>query len=92
MFLLFALLWIALGMLTGRVLQRRDNIGTVLARSALAAVGSGLAFYAISGIWMPFNPHGLDYVKHFIYWTIAYLPGFAALLMRTHTIDEPAFH
>ena len=42
MFLLFTLLWIALGVLTGRVLQRRDNIGMVLVRSALAAVGSGL--------------------------------------------------
>jgi len=80
MFLLFALMWIALGVLTGRVLQWRDTVGTVLARSALAAVGSGLGFYAISGIWMPFNPHGLDYVKHFAYWTIAYLPAFAALL------------
>jgi hypothetical protein len=49
LFLLFTLLWVALGVLTGRVLQRRDNIGAVLVRSALAAVGSGLAFYAISG-------------------------------------------
>jgi len=31
---------------------------------------------------MPFNPQGLDYVKHFLYWTLAYLPGFAALLLR----------
>jgi hypothetical protein len=49
----------------------------------LAAIGSGLGFYAISGIWMPFNPHGWDYARHFIYWTIAYLPGFAALLTRS---------
>src|SRR6266487_109779 len=83
MFMLFALLWIALGMLTGRVLQRRDDLREVLVRSALAAIGSGLGFYAISGIWMPFNPHGLDYAKHFVYWTIAYLPGFAALLARS---------
>ena len=83
MFMLFALLWIALGMLTGRVLQRRDNLRAVLVRSALAAVGSGLGFYAISGIWMPFNPHGVDYAKHFVYWTIAYLPGFTALLGRS---------
>ena len=83
MFLLFTLLWIALGVLTGRVLQQRDNVGAVLVRSALAAVGSGLGFYAISGIWMPFNPHGWDYARHFISWTIAYLPAFAALLART---------
>ena len=80
MFLLFFALWIELGLLTGRILQRRDRIGAVLVRSALAAVGSGLGFYAISGIWFPFNPHGWDYAVHFAYWTIAYLPGFAALL------------
>lgn len=92
LFVLFVALWLALGALTGRVLQRQDRIGSVVARSALAAVGSGLGFYAISGIWMPFNPHGLDYAKHFVYWTIAYFPAFAALLVRTVRIGEPAFH
>jgi hypothetical protein len=81
LFVLFVALWIGLGLLAGRVLQRRDSMRAVLVRSALAAIGSGVAFYAISGIWMPFNPHGSDYVKHFVYWTIAYLPGFAALLI-----------
>jgi hypothetical protein len=83
LFVLFVALWMALGVLTGLVLQRQDRIGTVVARSALAAVGSGLGFYAISGIWMPFNPQGWDYARHFVYWTIAYLPGFAALLARS---------
>jgi hypothetical protein len=83
LFVLFVALWVALGVLTGRVLQRHGGAGAVLTRSLLAAAGSGLGFYAISGIWMPFNPHGLDYVKHFVYWTIAYLPGFAALLGRS---------
>jgi hypothetical protein len=80
---LFVALWIALGILTGRVLQRRDSMRTVLVRSALAAAGSGLGFYAISGIWFPFNPQGWDYAIHFLYWTIAYFPGFAALLVRS---------
>ena len=82
MFVLFVALWVALGLLTGRVLQRRDRPQAVLVRSAAAAVGSGLGFYAIAGIWMPFNPHGWDYAKHVIYWSVAYLPGFAALLIR----------
>jgi hypothetical protein len=82
MFVLFVALWVGLGLLAGRVLQRSDDMGVVVGRSALAAVGSGLGFYAISGIWMPFNPHGWDYARHFVYWTIAYLPGFAALLVR----------
>ena len=60
----------------------RDSTGAVAVRSLVAAVGSALGFYAISGIWMPFNPQGLDYVKHFVYWTLAYLPAFAALLVR----------
>jgi hypothetical protein len=82
MFVLFVVLWVGLGLLAGRVLQRRDSTQMVLTRSVLAAVGSGLGFYAISGIWMPFNPHGWDYARHFVYWTIAYLPGFAALLAK----------
>lgn len=81
LFVLFVALWVALGLLTGRVLQRRDSLPVVLVRSALAAVGSGLGFYAISGIWFPFNPRGWDYAVHFAYWTLAYLPGFAALLV-----------
>ena len=82
MFVLFVALWLALGVLTGRVLQHRDRINAVLARSALAAAGSGLGFYAISGIWFPFNPHGWDYARHFVSWTVAYVPAFAALLVR----------
>jgi len=82
MFVLFFALWIALGVLTLRFLQRRERASEILVRSALAAIGSGLGFYAISGIWMPFNPHGWDYARHFVYWTLAYVPGFAALLLR----------
>ena len=82
LFVLFVALWLELGLLTGRVLQQRDSIRVVLVRSVLAAIGSGLGFYAISGIWFPFNPHGWDYATHFAYWTIAYLPGFAALLVE----------
>ena len=81
LFVMFFGLWLALGVLNGRVLQRGDSVQTVLVRGVLAALGSGLGFYAISGIWFPFKPHGWDYAKHFVYWTIAYLPGFAALLI-----------
>jgi len=82
MFAMFVGLWVGLGLLTGRVLRQVGSMRDVLVRSALAAAGSGLAFYAISGIWRPFDPHGWDYARHFAYWTFAYLPGFAALLIR----------
>lgn len=46
-------------------------------------IGSGLGFYLISGIWRPFDPEGWDYAVHFLSWTLAYLPGFVALLYPT---------
>jgi hypothetical protein len=82
LFVLWIGLWVALGLLNGRVLSRQGSMGEVLARSILAAIGSGVAFYAISGIWFPFDPRGWDYAVHFVSWTIAYLPAFAALLLR----------
>ena len=85
LFVMFIALWVALGLLNGRVLQARDTVRVVLVRSMLAAVGSGLAFYAISGIWFPVRPRGWDYAIHFVYWTAAYLPGFAGLLLREGT-------
>ena len=50
-------------------------------QGVIAAIASGLGFYAISGIWRPFDPEGWDYLVHFGAWTIAYFPGFAALLV-----------
>ena len=85
LFVMFVGLWIALGLLNGRVLQARETMRVVIGRSLLAAIGSGLGFYAISGIWFPFRPRGWDYAIHFVYWTVAYLPGFAALLVREGT-------
>ncbi|MGH9163025.1 MAG: hypothetical protein ACRD2X_23940 [Vicinamibacteraceae bacterium] len=74
-------LWMALGWLSGHVLQKQASVPEVLARGIVAAVLSGIAFYAISGIWLPFRPRGWDYLTHFGAWTVAYLPGFASLLI-----------
>ena len=83
MFLMYIGVWVGLGLLNGRVLQPlRAPLGEVLIRSLVAAIGSGVAFYAISGIWFPFHPHGWDYAVHFAAWTVAYFPGFAALLVK----------
>ena len=82
MFVMYAAVWIGLGLLTGRVLEKRDTVSGVFVRSGLAALGSGLGFYAVIQIWFPFDPHGWDYAKHFVYWTLAYLPAFAALLIQ----------
>ena len=90
MFLVWAFVWIALAVLVTRVLPAtRAPWKIALVRGFLAMAGSGLGFYLISGIWRPFNPHGWDYAVHFVSWTLAYLPGFVALLGRDdrHTRD-----
>ncbi len=51
-----------------------------LLRGVSAAIGSGLAFWAISGIWT--DPAAdPSYLWRFACWTFAFLPGFLALLL-----------
>ena len=57
----------------------RPSAGVAALRGLIAAVLSGAAFWAISGIWTRPSPTGPDYVRHFFSWTVAFLPGFAAL-------------
>jgi len=87
MFAVWFGMWIALAVLNSR-LARTGRFGTVLARGMGAAVLSGAGFYLVSGIWMPFNPEGWDYIVHFGSWNLAFLPGFAALLLGA----QESFH
>src|SRR5688572_28848584 len=90
MFFVWAFVWIALAILVASAFAasplRRGRLAggwtwnETLMRGVLAMIGSGFGFYLISDIWRPFNPHGWDYGVHFLSWTIAYLPGFFALL------------
>jgi hypothetical protein len=80
MFVAWAATWVGLAFLYSW-LSRGGPSGAVWARGLIAALASGLAFYLISGIWRPFNPAGWDYAVHFVAWTAAYFPGFAALFL-----------
>jgi hypothetical protein len=80
MFVVWIAIWLALAVLYARLNNSHAGPGVVVGRGAAAAVASGLAFYAISGIWRPFDPQGWDYAEHFGAWVLAYVPGFAALL------------
>jgi hypothetical protein len=83
MFVLWMALWAALAIVDARGLSAADaRLGPALARGGVAAVASGLAFYAISGIWTTHRAGGPDYPYNFACWTIAFLPGFLALLAR----------
>jgi hypothetical protein len=74
------LFWICFALLQ-RFLSR-ETLGKALARGVIAAVVSGLAFYAISGIWTDPSPGGPNYPVHFVYWSFAFLPGFLTLFSR----------
>ena len=75
--------WIALAFLQGRAMgEPTASLTEVVVRGLVAAVLSGLAFYAISGIWTKPSPGGPDYARHFGSWVIAFLPGFLALGVR----------
>ena len=83
MFVLWMALWAALAVADARGLVSAEApLGPAFARGAAAAVASGLAFYAISGIWTEHRAGGPDYPYHFLCWTVAFLPGFLALLLR----------
>lgn len=80
MFVAWIGVWVALGVLNARLNAR--PLRSDAARGAIAAVASGVAFYLVSGIWLPFDPQGWDYAVHLAAWTVAYLPGFGVLLVR----------
>ena len=83
MFVSWMALWVAFGVLGGRGLCVAPLLaGVSSARGLVAALASGLAFYAVSGIWTRFDPRTIDYPYHLLCWTIAFLPGFLALLLE----------
>ncbi len=53
-----------------------------IVRGLVAAMLSGLAFYAISGIWTRPPRGGPNYLYNFGAWSFAFLPGFAALFLN----------
>jgi len=78
MFPMWMLLWICFGLM-GAVLGSGRGAGGAILQGIIAAVLSGLAFYAISGIWTNPPPGGPNYLRNFLSWSFAFLPGFAAL-------------
>jgi hypothetical protein len=88
MFASWALLWVGFAVLDAR-LRGGAPAREVGLRGLAAAAGSGLAFYAISGIWTRPAPGGPSYAYHFLAWTIAFLPGFAALLLASPSAPRP---
>lgn len=81
MFPAWMLLWILFALLQ-RQLGKAERFGVTVKRGILAALLSGFAFYLISDIWIHEAAHR-SLNTHFVAWTFAFLPGFAALFART---------
>jgi hypothetical protein len=78
MFPMWMVFWILFGLLDGRLRGER-RLAPVLVRGLLAAILSGAAFYAISGIWTRPPRGGPNYTYNLAAWTFAFFPGFLAL-------------
>ena len=73
-------LWVAFAFVGNAAGGSETNSRTV-ARGLLAALLAGVGFWLISGIWLGPHDPGAMYWRNFVYWCVAYLPGFAALLL-----------
>jgi hypothetical protein len=82
MFPAWMLFWICFGVLL-KALGGERTWSAALLRGLVAALISGLAFYAISGIWTRPPRGGPNYWYNFGAWSFAFLPGFLALFFRT---------
>ena len=81
MFPAWMLLWILFAMLQQR-LSKKESFRAALLRGIAAALVSGAAFYAISGIWINDSHTNPNLLRHFGAWSFAFLPGFLALFFR----------
>jgi hypothetical protein len=81
MFPAWMFFWICFALLQAR-LRKERAYGAAAVRGVVAAVASGLAFYAISGIWTRHDPGGPNYLWNFAAWSFAFFPGFVALFAR----------
>jgi hypothetical protein len=75
------LLWLLFAALRAWLEPGAIMVREVVLRGGAAAVASGLVFWLISGIWTRHDAVGPNYAWNFAAWTLAYLPGFLALLM-----------
>jgi hypothetical protein len=77
----WAMVWIALAIGEGRLLQRSPRRwGQIVVRGVAAAALSGLAFYAVAdGLWGRAPAGGRNYALQFVRWMVAWAPGLVAI-------------
>ena len=79
-------MWIVLSAVSAWVRKGLPNLGEWIGPGLIAAVGSGIAFYLVSGIWTdPVRGVSRNYLWHLAAWTIAWAPGIRALTWPRRT-------
>ena len=71
-------MWIVLAGVSACVRGYLAQVPRWMAPGLVAAIGSGLTFYLVSGIWTD-HPEARNYLWHLVAWTIAWAPGIVAL-------------
>ncbi len=74
-------LWVALAVVGNIAGGSGESGSRTVTRGVLAALLAGLGFWVISDIWLGAHDPGPVYWRSFVYWCVAFLPGFAALLL-----------
>lgn len=77
MFVAWFALWVMLAWLMPGT--SRARAWHRMGRGLIAGTASGLAFYAVSGMWTRWDPDAVNYMDHFTRWAIAFAPGFIGL-------------
>jgi len=89
----WAVVWIALAIGEGRMLQQpRRRWLDVITRGLVAAALSGVAFYAVSsGLWGRAPAGGRNYLLQYARWIVAWAPGIVTIAMPSRgTASRPA--
>jgi hypothetical protein len=76
-------LWVAFAFLTDLTAPTTEAGSRTLARGMAAAALSAIPFFILVGgaMWLGAHDPGPLYLRNVVYWAIAFLPGFAALLL-----------
>jgi len=88
MFVAWMWIWMLTAFLQRWVRSSPETLGTTLVRGVAAAILSGIAFWAISGIWLGAPTRTPNYAVNFLSWFIAFLPGFACLLLEKRSAGD----
>jgi len=90
MFIAWMWVWMITAFVNRWARGAAEGLRSTLARGVAAAVLSGIAFWAISGIWLGGSTRNPNYALNFVSWFIAFLPGFACLLLEPSSRRQPA--